>query len=252
MERGIMENLVLRENMGGRCTLTLNRPNKMNALSLDVFRELRAHVDELEKQFDSIGCVVLRGSGRCFSAGHDLNQIESGEAKTTRSFQAETIEHLANLPQTVIVALHGYCFTGALELALAGDMLIADESALFADTHGKWALTPIWGMSQRLPRRVGEAKAKEIMLTCRTYNAQEALAMGLVNWCVPTDQFEAEIDRLTKTILENSWFSNRANKRLIERTSGMSLSEGLQFEIENTEGYGPDKEERIAAFTKKK
>jgi enoyl-CoA hydratase/carnithine racemase len=148
--------------------------------------------------------------------------------------------------------VHGYCYTGGLELALAGDIIIAAESARFADTHAKWALTPAWGMSQRLPRRIGAAKAKEMLFTAKTYTAEEAVAMGLANMCVPDDGFEGEIETLARSILANSWFSNRAYKRLLENTDGMSIEDGLRYEIEHSEGRGPDVEERISAFGKKK
>ena len=247
-----MAELVLRKDDNGLCTLLLNRPDKLNALNIEVFKELRAHVDDLAKKFDTIGCVVLRGNGRCFSAGHDLSAIGAGEDPETVMLQPETIKRLANLPQPVITAVHGHCYTGALELALAGDIIIAAKSARFTDTHGKWALTPIWGMSQRLPRRVGVAKAKEMMFTTRTYTGDEAAAMGLANMCVPDEDFEAEIEALARSILATSWFTNRANKRLLLNTDGMALDDGLRYEIEHNEGIGPDAGERISAFGKKK
>ena len=246
-----METLVTREDRNGLCVLSLNRPDKLNALNFEVFKELRAHVEELETQFDTTGCVVLKGNGKCFSAGHDLMDLGAGESKPDELFQAETIDRLADLPQTVITAVHSHCYTGALELALAGDIILAAESAKFADTHAKWALTPIWGMSQRLPRRIGIAKAKEIMLTADTYTAQEALSMGLANYCVPDEDFEAKIQALADRILANSWFSNRANKRLLKNTDGMALKEGLRYEIEQGEGFGPDYQDRIKVFEKK-
>lgn len=246
-----MTDLVLRKDDRGLCTLTLNRPEKMNALNVRVFTELRTHVDDLEKNFASVGCVVLKGSGRCFSAGHDLKDIAAGERPPYKNFQSETVERLAGLPQPVISAVHGHCYTGALELALAGDIIIAARSALFADTHGKWGLTPIWGMSQRLPRRVGAAKAKEMMFTSRTYTAEEAVAMGLANLCVPDERFDEEAETVARAILANSWFSNRANKRLLERTDGMPLQEGLRYEIEHSEGVAPDAAERLAGFGRK-
>ncbi|MBU2548258.1 MAG: enoyl-CoA hydratase/isomerase family protein [Proteobacteria bacterium] len=246
-----MTDLVLREDRDGLCTLTLNRPDKLNALNVALFVQLRAHVDALAGQTDAIGCVVLKGAGRCFSAGHDLKDINAGEKPPTPHFQADTVEALANLPQAVITAVHGHCYTGALELALGGDIILAAASARFADTHSRWALTPVWGMSQRLPRRVGVAKAKEMMLTARTYTADEALTMGLANMVVPEERFEDEVENLARTILANSWFSHRANKRLLEKTDGMALAEGLRWEIENSEGRGPDTEERIGAFLKK-
>ncbi|MFH1091907.1 MAG: enoyl-CoA hydratase/isomerase family protein [Pseudomonadota bacterium] len=247
-----MTDLVVRKDENGLCLLTLNRPEKLNALNVPLFMELRAHVDELADQFDLIGCVVLKGQGRCFSTGYDLNDLEAGEQPPTPNFQAETIERLASLPQPVICAVHGHCYTGALELALAGDIIIAARSARFADTHARWALTPIWGMSQRLPLRVCAAKAKEMMFTTKTYTGEEALVMGLANICVPDENFEAEITTLARAILANSWFSNRANKRLLVKTDGLSLAEGLRYEIEHTEGWGPDAPERISGFTRKK
>ena len=247
-----MEVLVLREDREGYCVLALNRPDKLNALNVGLFKELRAHVDALEKQFDSVGCVVLKGRGKCFSAGHDLRDIEAGEKTPYKGFQAETIECLAKLPQTVITAVHSHCYTGALELALAGDIILAADSAKFADTHARWALTPVWGMSQRLPRRVGPTKAREMMLTARTYSAEEAVTMGLANYRVSTEKLDEEIDKLARMILANSWFSTRACKRLLEKTDGMSLAEGLKYEIVHSEGIGPDAKERIAGFSKKK
>ncbi len=246
-----MSSLVLREDRDGLATLTLNRPEKLNALTVTLFRELREHVERIAAQTDSVGLVVLRGAGRCFSAGHDLGDIAQGEHPPKPGFQADTIELLANLPQPVITAVHGHCYTGALELALAGDLILAAESARFADTHSRWALTPVWGMSQRLPRRVGVAKAREMTFTARAYTGQQALAMGLVNACVPDDRFDDEVAAWARDILANSWFSHRANKRLFADTDGLPLRAGLSLEIHRTEGRGPDMQERIAAFVNK-
>ena len=249
-----MQPSVTREDRNGAAILTLNRPDKLNALNVTMFRELREHVDAIanETETETVGLVVLRGAGKCFSAGHDLKDIAAGEKPPKPWFQGETIEKLASLPQPVISAVHGHCYTGALELALAGDLIVAAESAKFADTHARWALTPVWGMSQRLPRRVGEAKAKEMMLTCHTYSGSQALAMGLANFCFPDARFEAEIAKLVAEILANSWFSHRANKRLIADTDGLPLPAGLAHEIYKGEGRGPDMETRIAAFMSKK
>ena len=150
-----MSSLVVREDADGLTTLILNRPEKLNALNVELFSALDNHVAQLAREERTIGVVVVRGAGRCFSAGHDLADIATGEKLPRPNFQAGIIERLANLPQVVISAVHGHCYTGALELALAGDIIFAAESAKFADTHAKWALTPIWGLSQRLPRRVG-------------------------------------------------------------------------------------------------
>lgn len=247
-----MTDLVTRTDEDGLCTLTLNRPDKLNALNVPMFVQLRAHVDEITEQTDTVGCVVLRGAGRAFSAGHDLKDIQAGERPPHPHFQAETVSCLANLPQPVIVAVHGHCYTGALELALAGDLIIASVSARFADTHSRWGLTPLWGMSQRLPRRAGVAKAKEMMLTGWVYTGEEAERMALVNLCVPDERFDEEVERLARSILGNSWFSNRVNKSLVSQTDGMSLPDGLRYEIEKSPGWAPDAWERIAQFGRKK
>ena len=246
-----MAGLVLREDKDGLATLTLNRPEKLNSLNVPMFVELREHVDSIAHETDRIGLVVVRGAGKCFSAGHDLADIAAGERPPRPNFQAETIERLANLPQPVISAVHGHCYTGALELALAGDLIFAAESAKFADTHARWALVPAWGMSQRLPRRVGRAKAREMMFTCRTYPGAEALAMGLANFCVADDTFDRELGALAQMIVANSWHSHRANKRLLIETDALALEAGLAHEVYRSAGVGPDMRERIAAFTSK-
>jgi enoyl-CoA hydratase/carnithine racemase len=241
-----MAGLVLREDENRCTTLTLNRPEKRNALSIPLFVELSDHIDSIARQADSVGLVILRGAGHCFSAGNDLDGIT--EAAPTPHFQAETVERLAGLPQPVIAAVEGYCVTGGLELALAADLIVAACSAKFADTHAKFSLTPIWGMSQRLPRRIGIAKAREMSFTCRVYSAAQAEAMGLINFCFADAAFEAELAALARDILANSAFTHRAIKRLFETTDGWPLAAGLAHEIVHTEGRGADMRDRIAAF----
>jgi len=108
--------LIKREDANGVATLIINRPDKLNALNVPVFQELDTHSDALEKETETIGCTVLRRSGRCFAAGHDLGDIAAGEQLPRQNFQAHVIEHLATLPLPVIAAVHGHCYTGALEL----------------------------------------------------------------------------------------------------------------------------------------
>ena len=247
-----MTALVLREDCNGIATLTLNRPDKLNALTVELFAELEAHVAAIEAATDTIGVVVLRGAGRGFCAGNDLAGIAAGAKPPRVNFQSQIVERLANLPQPVIVGVHGACFTGGLELALAGDVILAAQSARFGDTHAKWALTPVWGMSQRLPRRVGLPKAREMMLTCRTYTGEQARDMGLANWCVPDADFDREIDRLATEVVALSWHSHRGNKALMRDTDGLPLASGLAHEVYRSPGVGPDMQERIAAFTGRK
>ena len=246
-----MTDLVQREDINGIACLTLNRPDKLNALNVELFAELEAHVHNISSQTDDVGCVVLKGAGRCFSAGHDLKDISTGEKLPRPNFQAKVIEQLAGLPQPVVTAVHSHCYTGALELALAGDLIVASANAKFADTHGKWALQPVWGISQRLPRKIGNSKATEMMLTARTYNAAEALEMGLVVQIFDDETFVEDVVAYCSGMLENSWHSLRGYKTLLNGTDGMSLEEGLAYEIYNGVGVGPDMQERIAGFGKK-
>jgi len=245
-----MTKLVLREDRDGCATLTLNRPDKLNSLNVPLFQDLRGHIEDIRGD-DSIGCVVLRGAGKCFSAGHDLGDIAEGEDVPSPGWHSETLRMLEKLPKPVIAAVHGHCYTGALEVALAADFIIAADNARFGDTHAKWALTPIWGMSQRLPRRVGIATAKRLMFTADMIKVDEAVRIGLAEYAVPLADFESEIVALTARIIQNSTFSHAANKRLLEVTDAQHLDAGLQWEVMENEGVGPDMQERIEAFTKK-
>jgi len=245
-----MSQLVLREDDQGLCILSLNRPDTLNALSPNLFIELRTHIDALANQTESIGCVILCGKGRSFSAGNDLKAIQSGEVAPSRHFQAETLEAIERLPQPVIATVQGHCYTGSLELALACDFIIAADNARFADTHGKWAMSPTWGMSQRLPRRVGIGRAKEMMYSGRVVSGQEATQIGLAVSCVPEAELMPTAIAMAHRFLENSWFTLRADKMLVNRGLDYTLSDGLEFERANSPGRGPDLEERLKAFSK--
>lgn len=246
-----MGNLVQRDDFVGWTQLTLNRPDKLNALTVALFTELRQHVIDL-KTDDDVRCVVLRGAGKCFSAGHDLADIGAGEVVPSRGWHSETLRMMEKLPVPVIAAVHGHCYTGALEVALACDFIVTSDDARFGDTHAKWALTPIWGMSQRLPRRVGIATAKRLMFTADMIGAAEAVRIGLAEYLVPHAAFDAEITALAGRIAANSGFSHRANKHLLEATDADPLDAGLQWEVLENAGVGPDMHERIAAFTGKR
>lgn len=246
-----MTELVLRTDDGGIATLTLNRPDALNALSPALFVELRGHIDDLAGQTERVGCVILRGAGRSFSAGNDLKAIQAGERAPSRYFQAETLEAIEALPQPVIASVRGHCYTGALELALACDLLVAAESARFADTHGKWAMTPTWGMSQRLPRRIGPLRAMELMYSGRVVSGAEAAAMGLANRCVPDDQLDPATLELASSVVANSWHTLRADKMLVRGGLERTLSEALAFERARSPGAGPDMLERLQQFGKK-
>jgi enoyl-CoA hydratase/carnithine racemase len=246
-----MSELVLRRDDGGIAILTLNRAEALNAVSPPVFVELRAHLDSIAKAVDTVGCVILRGAGRSFCAGNDLKAIMAGERAPEPHYQADTLQAIEDLPQPVIAAVQGHCYTGGLELALACDLLIAAESARFADTHGRWGMTPTWGMSQRLPRRIGPLLAKELMLSGRTVEGREAAAIGLANRCVPDAELESSTLELAKQIVANSWHTLRADKKLVNQGQDFGLEQGLAYERRESPGAGPDVAQRVAAFGKK-
>ncbi|MBV8909840.1 MAG: enoyl-CoA hydratase/isomerase family protein, partial [Gammaproteobacteria bacterium] len=211
-----MNDLVLRENKDGAAILTLNRPEKLNALSKDMIDGLERHVDAIARETRTIGLVILRGAGGNFSSGHDMHEVLlQVRAHAKPHHYVEVIDKVANLPQPVISAVQGHCSTGALELALAADLIAASQSARFCDAYARWGLTPIWGLSLRLPHRVGTAMAGEMMYTCRSYSGSEAHEMHLANFCFADERFEEELTRLSAEILDNSWFSNRVNKRAL-------------------------------------
>jgi enoyl-CoA hydratase/carnithine racemase len=244
-----MTQCILREDRDGLCTLTLNRPDKLNALDTATFEELDAHCAALEGEVASVGCVVLRGSGRAFCAGADIGGI--GQGFTDSRFKPGVVARLAALPQPVIAAVHGVCFTGGLELALAADLIVAEPSARFADTHGKWGLVGAWGMTQRLPRRIGTAQAKRLMFTAQVIEATEAAALGLVDVLVEDGEMNARVAELAAQVLANSWHTNVETKKLLAATDGMTLPQGLAHEFENYPGFAPDHAERLARFSRK-
>jgi enoyl-CoA hydratase len=219
--------LVVRADAGGVATLTLNRPDKLNALSPAMFVELRTHVDAVAVD-KKVGCVVLTGAGRAFCAGHDLSSIAEGEKAPT------------------IARINGHCYTGGLELALACDLLVAGESASLGDTHGQWGLVPIWGMSVRLPERVGLSTAKELMFTSRRISARTAAQIGLVDRVVPDSELDATVEQLAAEITANSWGTNRIDKQLLAHASTNARQAALLHERSIPFGLPDDMGERMS------
>lgn len=236
--------LVRRNDDGGVATLMLNRPDKLNALNPAVFVELRRHLDDIATD-DGVRCVILAGAGRAFCAGHDLGAIADATPAPSRHFEPETVDALEQLPQPTIARIQGHCYTGGLELALACDLLVASESARLGDTHGQWGLVPIWGMSVRLPERVGRSTAKELMFTSRRIAGADAAEIGLVDRCVSDDELDATVDAIAKEIVENSAGTNRIVKRLLADRAERTRSEALLHEREMPHGRPDDMAERM-------
>lgn len=247
-----MTQRVRRTDSGGLCTLLLDRPDKLNALDTAAFEEIDAQLQALERDEGHIGCVVLRGAGRAFCAGADLEALaDATRAAPPPSWKPRIVERLARLKQPVIAAVHGVCFTGGLELALACDFIVADATARFADTHGRWGLVSAWGLSQRLPRRIGTAAAKRMMMTARVVEAPEAEALGLVDLLASAGQLDRVLQCFVEELLANSWFTNFAIKRTLLETDGMPIAQALSHEHYHYVGTAPDHRERLEAFKRK-
>ncbi|MCP5044024.1 MAG: enoyl-CoA hydratase/isomerase family protein [bacterium] len=245
------ETLVTRVDRDGVCTLSLNRPEALNALSLGVFRELEAHASALADQTDEIGCVVLRGEGRSFSAGNDIKSLQAGEQDPHVHYRTDVIDQLEKLPQPAIASVRGHCYTGALELALVCDLMVVSETARLRDTHAGWGMVPMWGMTARLPQRIGVQRAKELMFTGRTLTGKEAVEWGLANVCVTDETLEAASEEMARGIVAQSWHSLREEKALVGAAARMTYAEGLEWERKHSRGTTPDLFERLAKFGKR-
>ncbi len=246
-----MAALVLREDADGVATLTLNRPEKLNAINIPLMIALREQVDALAED-ESVACVVLTGAGRSFCSGHDLQTIANVERAPSKDFEPETIDAIEALPMPVVAKIRGHCFTGGLELALAADLLVAAESAKLGDTHGQWGLAPIWGMSVRLPERVGRARAKELMFTSRRISGAQAADIGLVDRACPDDTLDAEVAAFAAEICANSRGTNRIAKALLRANAEQPREAGLRFERRAPFGMPDDMKERMSRTGEKK
>jgi len=240
------ESLVLRSDADGVATLLLNRPDKLNALTAASFVALRGHLDDLAVD-DSVRCVVLGGVGRSFCAGNDLASIAAGEKAPTPHYQSETVDALDSLPKPTIARIQGHCFTGGLELALGCDLLIAAADAKLGDTHGQWGLVPVWGMSVRLPERIGRSRAKELMFTARRISGSTAAGIGLVDRSVAPEDLESVVNELAAEIVANSPGTNRIVKQLIADGKDRHRTDALLHERERPHGVPEDMAERMKA-----
>lgn len=242
--------------------LTLNRPDRRNALTLELVRLLGEELDRAA-QDDALRAVVLVGAGsQAFSAGMDLGQLKAhlsarpgGEAirKLQRHLQ-EAFTRLEELEKPVIAAIEGACVGGGLELALACDLRVASTDARFGFPEVKLGMIPDLGGTVRLARLVGPSLAKEWILTGRQYPASRAFELGLVNELVPPGE---ALDRARAIALElaaNAPIALAWAKRVIDRSLGTSLRDGLELEQDAMTELLPsaDLEEGVAAFLEKR
>lgn len=242
---------LLRRDDDGVAILTLNRPDQLNALSPELFIALDAAVSEIATR-DDIGCVILRGAGRGFCAGFDLKSRDRMREILPPGFAADLLTRIAALPQPVIAATHGVCFTGGLELVLTCDFIIAAESTRFCDTHAKWGMRPAWGLSQRLPRRIGAAMAKDMMFTGVEIDGHRAVAVGLAQRCVPDALLEATALDCARAILGRSGEAIRWMKEQVDSGLDLPLPEALEREATRRPASVPETDARLKAAGWKK
>ena len=243
---------ILFNTQDGIATITLNRPKALNAITPTMLVELQQALDDAATD-DAVGVVVLTGEGRAFSAGVDLKalnaiKLEAGSVGSGMDVPARNvIKTIQTIPKVVIAKINGFCFTGALEIALSCDLIVVANEAKLGDTHTKWGLRPTWGMSARLPNAVGLLKARELSFTAAVFTGEEAAAWGLANRAVPVEELDATVESLAKRILLNSRESIAAYKVLYNRGAAAPVRAALDFE-ESTSFTIGDTQERLAEF----
>jgi enoyl-CoA hydratase len=243
-----------KENIG---LLTINRPEKMNAISQELTKELSQLLDEIEND-DELRVLVITGAGdKAFVAGADIKELVDRDARIGRRVSRERQEifsRIENLHVPVIAAVNGYALGGGLELALACSIRICSEKAQFGAPEVKLGIIPGDGGTQRLPRLVGLGRAMEMIITGDFIDAQEAHRTGLVNKVFPSEKLMGEAMELAQKIASRPPLAVRYAKEAVNRSqegdsaSGFALESYLHALCCTTE----DKKEGVAAFLEKR
>lgn len=244
------------DKRGAIAVLTINRPDKLNALNKTVHAEGVAALDELRKD-TSVRVVVITGSGpKSFIAGADISEFAGQTPVTQRDLFLERtfFNSVDTFPKPVIAMINGFCLGGGNELALACDLRIASENARFAQPEINLGIMCGGGGTQRLTRLIGEGRAMEMILTGDMIDAQTALKFGLVTAVHPAEELEAKTMELAEKIAEKAPVALQMSKEAVKFASRSNLDEGLRREVDlfaicfSTE----DKEEGVSAFLEKR
>ena len=252
----MFENILL-DIDGVVATLTVNRPDKMNAVNNATVEEIAGALDQIEKNQD-LRVMILTGAGeKSFVAGADIGEVKNRSALTGRADtrrRQEVYTRIENLEIPSIAAINGFALGTGLELAMACSIRIASEKARLGQPEVKLGILPGAGGTQRLPKLVGMGRAMELILTGDPIKPDQALAMGLVNRVVAPDQLMAEARKLADTIAARPKLAIQYAKEAVLRSGEGSLSEGLALESYlHTLACGTsDKQEGIAAFLEKR
>lgn len=225
--------LVLIERDAGVTTVTMNRPDALNALSTGLRQALVQTFREL-KDDASTEVVILTGAGRAFTAGLDLKELGGETADGTAAGQAvndtDLGAALGDFGKPIIGAINGYAITGGFELALMCDILVCAEEARFADTHARVGIVPGWGLSQRLARLIGLPRAKELSLTGNFLTAERACEWGMVNRVVPAAELLPTAMQIARDILTTEPVTRATVKRIMDEGWNATLGEGMAIE----------------------
>jgi len=223
------ENLILIEHQAHIATVTLNRPEALNALSMALRNRISEVFIELEADPD-VEAIVLTGAGRAFTVGLDLKELGGETPAETASTSRDLGDVLGHMSKPIIGAINGFAITGGFEIALMCDFLIASPEAKFADTHARVGVVPGWGLSQRLPRLIGINRAKELSLTGNYLDAETACAWGLVNRIVPREELLDVCQQLARDIVSTDLATRREIKRIMDSGWESTLDEGMRIE----------------------
>ena len=238
-------------------TITLNRPEALNAYRPEMLIEIREIIIQTEDD-PNVAVIVIEGAGKAFSAGVDLKVLQGFDP------DAGKIGDLFDKPAAlawdtfrksrcpIIAKVHGACFTGALEMALHCDFIFTTLDTKFGDTHAKFGLRPTWGMSQTLSQAIGVRKAKDMSFSARTVLGDEAVRLGIANEAVEDkDALDALVDKRAGQIASNSQASVSAFKDLYDvAQSGLSMDDALKEEFSREYPDIKDTNDRLAGFKK--
>jgi enoyl-CoA hydratase len=262
MERTEQQSLpvLLREDRGAVSILTLNRPEKLNALSNELISAIMSALDGIELDH-AIRAIVVTGTGRAFSAGADIaafqRHLETGPAETVAHFVRpghQMTRRVESFPKPIIAAVNGLAFGGGCELVEATHIALAAEKASFSKAEINIGIIPTFGGTQRLPRNVGRKAAIELILTGRTFDAIEAARLGLINRVVPGFDLIGEAVKLAEALATKPPLTLAAALAAIHRGMDASIDDGLAIEEAAFASIVPtyDAREGVAAFLEKR
>ncbi|MFD5523000.1 enoyl-CoA hydratase [Streptomyces virginiae] len=245
---------ILLERKRRVAVLTLNRPEALNALNLQVMTEVVGAAEELDRDPD-VGCIVLTGSAKAFAAGADIKEMRPRTYMDMYLSDWFTAwDRLGQVRTPTLAAVSGYALGGGCELAMLCDILLAADTAKFGQPEIRLGVIPGIGGSQRLTRAVGKAKAMELCLTGRTMDAEEAERAGLVSRTVPADELLAEALAVATTVAEMSKPVAMMAKEAVNRAFETTLTEGVRFErrLFHAVFATADQKEGMSAFVDKR